>query len=77
MLFRSAMDLRNPSSIYAALKSARENAHAVRVTMTSETWESINSIWLEFSQFQKQDFSKKGLREFCDWVKTRSHLIKI
>ena len=46
-----AMDQRNPSSIYSALKYARENAHAVRVTMTSETWESINSIWLEFSQF--------------------------
>jgi len=71
-----AMDQRNPSSIYSALKSARENAHAVRVTMTTETWESINSIWLEFSQFHKQDFSKKGLREFCDWVKTRSHLFR-
>ncbi len=71
-----AMDSNNPSSIYNSLRSARENAHAVRVTMTSETWENINSLWLEFSQFIDQDLAKTGLREFCDWVKARSHLFR-
>ena len=71
-----AMDMNNPSSIYSALRSARENAHAVRVAMTSETWENINALWLEFGQFTGQDFTKNGLREFCDWVKARSHLFR-
>lgn len=71
-----AMDMNNPSSIYSALRSARENARAVRVAMTSETWENINSLWLEFSQFVGQDLAKSGLSEFCDWVKARSHLFR-
>ena len=71
-----AMDMNNPSSIYSSLRSARENARAVRVAMTSETWENINSLWLEFSQFIGQDLAKSGLREFCDWVKARSHLFR-
>ncbi len=68
-----AMDPENPSSIYSALYSARENARAVRVAMTSETWENINALWLEFSQFEGKDLALDGLREFCDWVKARSH----
>ncbi len=71
-----AMDADNPSSIYNALRNARENARAVRVAMTSETWENINALWLEFSQFIGQDLAKTGLREFCDWVKARSHLFR-
>lgn len=71
-----SLDMNNSSSIYCALRSARENAHAVRVTMTSETWENINALWLEFGQFIGQDLAKTGLREFCDWVKARSHLFR-
>lgn len=71
-----ALDMNNPSSIYCALRSARENAHAVRVAMTTETWENINALWLEFGQFVGQDLAKNGLREFCDWVKARSHLFR-
>ena len=71
-----AMDTDNPSSIYNTLRNARENARAVRVTMTSETWENINALWLEFDQFIGQDLATNGLREFCDWVKARSHLFR-
>jgi uncharacterized alpha-E superfamily protein len=71
-----AMDTRNPSSIYNTLRSARENARAVRVAMTTETWENINALWLEFDQFVGVDLAKSGLREFCDWVKARSHLFR-
>ena len=71
-----AMDTNNPSSIYNALRNARENARSVRVAMTSETWENINALWLEFRQFIGQDLAKNGLREFCDWVKARSHLFR-
>jgi len=71
-----AMDANNPSSIYSALRNARENAHAVRVAMTSEAWENINALWLEFARFIGQDLAQSGLREFCDWVKARSHLFR-
>ena len=71
-----ALDIDNPSSIYNALRNARENARAVRVAMTSETWENINALWLEFDQFRGANLSEGGLREFCDWVKARSHLFR-
>lgn len=71
-----AMDGHNPSSIYSTLRSARENARAVRVAMTSETWENMNALWLEFDQFLKRDLTKTGLSEFCEWVKARSHLFR-
>lgn len=71
-----AMDPENSSSIYSALQSARENARSVRVAMTSETWENINSLWLEFCQFEGKNLAQEGLREFCDWVKARSHLFR-
>ena len=76
VIYYLAMDADNPSSIYNTLRNARENARAVRVAMTSETWENINALWLEFSQFIGQDLATTGLREFCDWVKARSHLFR-
>ena len=71
-----SMDEKNASSIYNCLRNARENARAVRVALTSETWENINALWLEFSQFLGVDLAKGGLHEFCDWVKSRSHLFR-
>lgn len=76
VIYYLAMDSDNPSSIYSSLYSARENARAVRVALTTETWENINALWLEFSQFDAKSLAESGLREFCDWVKSRSHLFR-
>jgi uncharacterized alpha-E superfamily protein len=40
-------DPSNPSSIASCLNAARENARAVRGTLTTEVWETINATWLE------------------------------
>lgn len=71
-----ALDARNPSSIYNCLRAGRENAHAVRVAMSTEMWENINGLWLEFLQMDKALIVDSGLTEFCDWVKSRSHLFR-
>jgi len=76
VIYYIAMDSRNLSSIYNCLRAARENAHAVRVAMSSEMWENINSLWLEFQQMDKKLILDSGLSEFCDWVKSRSHLFR-
>ena len=76
VIYYIAMDSRNLSSIYTCLRAARENAHAVRVAMSSEMWENINSLWLEFQQMDKKLILDSGLSEFCDWVKSRSHLFR-
>lgn len=71
-----ALDERNPSSIVSALSRARENARAVRVAMSSEMWENVNSLWLELRQHIRDGLDEASLGVFCDWVKSRSHLFR-
>ncbi len=71
-----ALDARNPSSIVSALGNARENARAVRVAMSSEMWENVNSLWLELQSRLESGVKETDLSEFCDWVKSRSHLFR-
>jgi uncharacterized alpha-E superfamily protein len=65
-------DADNPSSIYGCLRSARENAHAVRGTLTSETWESCNATWIEMRGQKFEQILSIGVGEFFEWVKLRS-----
>jgi uncharacterized alpha-E superfamily protein len=67
-------DPNNPSSIFSCLKSARENAHAVRGTLTQEMWETINATWLEMLALSRRKLQEEELTEFFEWVKTRSSL---
>lgn len=71
-----ALDERNPSSIVSCLGSARENARSVRVAMSSEMWETVNTLWLELRQRIGQGLSEADIGEFCEWVKSRSHLFR-
>lgn len=66
-----AWDAEQGASIYLCLKSARENAHAVRGRITGEMWESINATWIELNRMRRQP---PELKPFCDWVRERSHL---
>ena len=67
-------DADNPSSIHACLRMSRENAHAVRGTITAEMWETINSTWLEVRGQSFDQLGVSGVGEFFEWVKTRSSL---
>jgi uncharacterized alpha-E superfamily protein len=70
-----ALDPANPASILNCAKQAREGARAVRVSLTSEMWEVINSTWLELSKLSGKDLSANP-QAFFDWVKERSHLFR-
>ena len=67
-------DADNPSSIVSCLRAARENARAVRGTLTTEVWETQNQTWLELEQRLNQKDHKKDPTRFFEWVKYRSHL---
>ena len=71
-----ALDPDNPSSIYSCLRSARENAHAVRWQITSEMWESLNTTWLDMRRVRRSEIAGAGATKFFDWVKDRSHLFR-
>jgi uncharacterized alpha-E superfamily protein len=64
----------NPSSIVSCLRSARENARAVRGSLTTEAWETQNQTWLEVNRMLKNDEFKRDPGQFFEWVKFRSHL---
>jgi uncharacterized alpha-E superfamily protein len=71
-----ALDPENPSSIYACARQARENARAVRGSITSEMWEVLNSTWLEMQQMDEEKMQARGVSAFFDGVKERSHLFR-
>jgi uncharacterized alpha-E superfamily protein len=67
-------DADNPTSILNCLRSARENAHAVRGTLTGELWETLNASWLKLRDTDPSILDGSGAGDFFDWVKFRSHL---
>ncbi|MBT9489504.1 MAG: alpha-E domain-containing protein [Rubrivivax sp.] len=67
-------DETNFSSIWCCLRAARENARAVRGSLTTEVWETQNQTWLEFNRLLKQGAFEQDPAEFFEWVKFRSHL---
>ncbi len=67
-------DAKNGSSIRSCLMAARENARAVRGTLTTEVWETQNQTWLEFQRMVAMDAFQKSPGEAFEWVKFRSHL---
>ncbi|MDP3690583.1 alpha-E domain-containing protein [Bradyrhizobium sp.] len=64
----------NPSSIISCLRAARENARAVRGTLTTEVWETQNQTWLEVNRMLKSGDFERDPGQFFEWVKFRSHL---
>ena len=67
-------DESNPSSIMSCLSAARENARAVRGTLTTEVWETHNATWLEVRRMVRSGEFERDPGEFFEWVKFRSHL---
>src|ERR1700727_2747965 len=60
-------------SIFNCLRAARENARAVRGSLTSELWETLNSTWLDA---RAQSTRAVDIGGFVEWVKERSHLTR-
>ena len=66
----------NYASIYSCLRLARENAHAVRGTLTTEMWETLNATWIETRYQSFEQLSNAGISEYFEWVKKRSALTR-
>ena len=66
----------NASSIVSCLKNARENARAVRGTLTTEVWETANQTWLEVVRMLANGDFERDPAQFFEWVKFRSHLLR-
>jgi uncharacterized alpha-E superfamily protein len=67
-------DVGNSSSISACLQAARENARAVRGSLTTEVWETHNDTWLDLQRKLADRTPERDPQAFFEWVKFRSHL---
>jgi uncharacterized alpha-E superfamily protein len=76
MLDFMVADPGNPSSIIACLHATRENARAVRGTLTTEGWETINFTWLEFNERLATGELSHSPDSLFEWVKYRSNLCR-
>jgi uncharacterized alpha-E superfamily protein len=66
----------NPSSIYSCLQAARENARAVRGSLTTDVWETHNYTWLQLQSQLRDGLLQSDPKQFFEWVKFRSHLTR-
>jgi uncharacterized alpha-E superfamily protein len=71
-----SLDRDYPGSIVNCLRAARENARAVRGSLTSELWETLNSTWLDARSFMARSAPRTDIGHFVEWVKERSHLTR-
>lgn len=69
-------DATNPSSILSSLAAARENARAVRVTLSPELWEAVNTTWLELRSLLRSPIWVRDPGRLLEWVKHQSHLFR-
>ena len=67
-------DPANPSSIYSCMHAARENARAVRGSLTTEVWETHNDTWLNLQQLLADGLLERDPQQLFEWVKYRSHV---
>lgn len=69
-------DMTNVSSIMSCLRAARENARAVRGSLTTEVWETVNTTWLDVQRMIADGVLREDPSRFFEWVKFRSHLAR-
>jgi uncharacterized alpha-E superfamily protein len=70
-----AFDREYPGSILQCLRAARENARAVRGTITSDMWETLNETYLDSAAFNSS-MPEAARGDFLEWVKYRAHLTR-
>jgi len=71
-----ALDRDFGGSILNCLRAARENARAVRGSLTSELWVTLNSTWLDARALAARRSAGADIGHFVEWVKERSHLTR-
>ncbi len=71
-----SLDREYGGSIVSCLRAARENARAVRGSLTSELWETLNSTWLDARSYMARSTPHMDIGQFVEWVKERSHLTR-
>jgi len=71
-----ALDRDNPSSIVSCFETARHNARSVRIALTADMWDAVNTTWLDLRDKASRALTPERLSAFLDWTKERSGLFQ-
>lgn len=63
------LDASNPTSIFSCIRSARENARALRPLISTEMWTHINVVFNDLNAQRAQTMPMAGVSRFCARVK--------
>jgi uncharacterized alpha-E superfamily protein len=69
-------DPRNPSSVIAGVKAARDNARLVRTALTTEVWSAVNETWMLFEDLLKDPIQETELPEVLATIRHQSALVR-
>jgi len=69
-------DASNPSSVMAAIETARNNGRMVRTALTRETWEAINDGWMTVKRALTAPIDERDLPRILDLIKRETALIR-
>jgi uncharacterized alpha-E superfamily protein len=59
----------NPGSVQSSIRSARENARALRPMLSTDMWSQLNDFYNRLFAFSSNDFSEMRLSRTCDAIK--------
>jgi len=71
-----ALDEGSSSSIAFCIEAARQNARAVRASLTNDVWDAINGTWHEARNMTPGAIEASSLSATLDWVTTRATLFE-
>ena len=63
------LDANNPSSIFSAVSSARENARAVRHLISTEMWVHLNAFHYRLSKLTRRDIWLTNVAQACAGIR--------
>jgi uncharacterized alpha-E superfamily protein len=69
VLYFYILDGDNPTSIYANLKMARQNARALRPQISTEMWFHLNTFYNSMRGMKRRDISEERLNLVCARIK--------
>lgn len=69
-------DNENPSSVAACFLNARENGRIVRTSLTSQTWDALNTAHQEMLALKRRERSSIEQGDLIDWTLRHAALIR-
>lgn len=67
-------DLENPVSLLSSVRAARENGRSACGTLFPETWEALNTLWIDLKEVDPDRLSPDRVGPFIDRIKEGADL---